>query len=127
MIAIVRLFRSVALILIAALFTSTTCAAKDTASPIRTAELHQKLVDHGIGKRVRVTQIDGVVVRGTLVSIGVDSFEVTPKDTTQPTRILNTQVHKFGSDGLPTGAKVAIGIAAGFVGVLLLLGVLVRV
>jgi hypothetical protein len=120
------LFRSVAVILIATL-TSTICAAKSPTTPINSVELHQKLLDRGVGKRVKVTQIDGGVFRGVLVSIDTNSFDITSKDTIQPTRILNTQVHKFSSDGLPGGAKVGIGIAAGFIGVLVLLGLLVRV
>ncbi len=128
MILFARVLRPAAFALVAIIATNSVgYASSNPATPIQPFALHEKLVERGLGKRVKVTEVDGTVIKGTLVAIDTDSFDVTPKDTTQPTRILNSQVHKFGSDGLPTGAKVGIGIAVGFFGALLLIAVLVRV
>jgi hypothetical protein len=128
MISFTRILRPASLALVGVIAANSVCyASSNPATPIQPFALHEKLVEQGLGKRVKVTEVDGTVIKGTLVAIDTDSFDVTPKDTTQPTRILNTQVHKFGRDGLPTGAKVGIGIAVGFFGALLLIGLLVRV
>jgi hypothetical protein len=128
MISFTRILRPASLALVGVIVANSVCyASSNPATPIQPFALHEKLVEQGLGKRVKVTEVDGTVIKGTLVAIDTDSFDVTPKDTTQPTRILNTQVHKFGRDGLPTGAKVGIGIAVGFFGALLLIGLLVRV
>lgn len=111
MTASMRLFRLTALTLILTFATSTICAAKRPATPMDSAVLHQKLIDHGIGRKVKVTQIDDVVVKGVLVSIDTDSFQITPKGTTQPITFQNSQVAKFGNDGLTTAAKIWIVVA----------------
>jgi hypothetical protein len=56
-------------------------AATDT--PIDSANLQQKLTGRGIGKGVKITEVDGTVVKGTLVSIDADSFQITRKGATQ--------------------------------------------
>ena len=119
MTSITRLLRPIALTLVITITaTSSSQAAVKVSTPMDTATLHQKLTTRGIGKGVKITQMDGTIVKGTLVTIDADSFQVTPKNATQPTRVLNAQVTKFSNDGLSTGAKVGIGIAIGVVLVL---------
>ena len=80
MTAIARLFRPIALTLVVTVTTTSFAhAAKHVATPMDAATLHQKLTARGIGKSVRVTNVDGTETKGTLVSIGEDSFQVTPK------------------------------------------------
>ena len=117
----VRVFRAIALILIVTVTASSFGYGLDPAPPIQSAVLHDKLVAHGIGKRVKVTETSGTVVKGVLVSIEPDSFQITPKDKTQPITIQNTQVAKLGNDGLSTTAKVWIGVG---IGVFVALGIL---
>jgi hypothetical protein len=117
---LIRLLRPVSLALIFALTTASFGNAAATDTPIDSANLQQKLTARGIGKGVKV---DGSVVKGILDSIDADSFQITPKGATQPTRISNTQVHKFGNDGLSTAGKIGVGIAIGF-GILVVLGII---
>ena len=123
MTSIVHLFRPVSLALIFAVATTSLGNAAVIDTPIDSANLQQKLVARGIGKGVKVTEVDGTVVKGTLVSIDEDSFQITPKGATKPTRVPNTQVHKVGNDGLSTAGKIGVGVAIGF-GVLLVLGII---
>jgi hypothetical protein len=105
-----RAFRPTALALVLAL-TATSLGETTKTVPIEPTALHGKLVKRGIGKSVKVTQLDGTVVKGTLVSIDADSFAVTPKGATQPVHIANGQVAKFENGGISTATKWAIGIA----------------
>jgi hypothetical protein len=124
MTAIARLFRPIALTLVVTVTTTSFAhAAKHVATPMDAATLHQKLTARGIGKSVRVTNVDGTETKGTLVSIGEDSFQVTPKNATQPISIPNAQVTKFANGDLSKGAKIGIGVGIA-VGILLILGVI---
>lgn len=123
MTSMIRLFRPVSLALIFAITTTTFSNAAVTTTPIDPANLQQKLAARGIGKGVKVTEVDGTVVKGILVSIDPDSFQITVKGATQPTRVPNAQVHKFGNDGLSTAGKISVGVAIGF-GILIVLGII---
>lgn len=108
-----RAFRPTALALVLALTATALGETTETTKtvPIEATALHSKLLKRGIGKSVKVTQLDGTVVKGTLASINADSFSVTPKGATQPLHIANGQVAKFENGGISTGTKWAIGIA----------------
>jgi hypothetical protein len=108
------LFRAISLTLILTT-TASSISRADTreVTPMDPSTLHQKLVARGIGKGVNVTEVDGTKANGTLIAIDADSFQIKPGDSDQPTRILNSQVAKFGNSGLSTGAKVAIGVGIG--------------
>ena len=123
MTSMIPFFRPVSLALIFAVTTTSLGNAAATDAPIDSASLQQKLVARGIGKGVKISEVDGTVVKGTLVSIDADSFQITQKGATQPTRVSNTQVHKFSNDGRSTAGKIGIGVAIG-VGVLLVLGII---
>ena len=77
--------------------------------------LNQKLHARGIGSGVTVTEVDGTVLKGTLVELESDSFEVIPRQGVHPTRISNTEVARIDNAGLPKRAKEAIGIIVGVV------------
>jgi hypothetical protein len=123
MTSLIRFFRPVSLALIFAVTTTLFGNAAATDTPIDSADLQKKLVARGIGKGVKIAEVNGAVVKGTLVSIDADSFQITPKGATQPMRVSNTQVHKFSNDGLSTAGKIGVGVAIGF-GILLVLGII---
>jgi hypothetical protein len=87
-------------------------AANTALDPVK---LKQNLTTRGIGKSVKVTELDGTTVSGNLMAIRDDTFDVTLKKATQPITISYSQVSKEGNGGLTTGAK--IGIVVGCVGV----------
>jgi hypothetical protein len=109
-----RAFRLLSQILILSLtISSVGMALSSTPAPMDTTTLHQKLHSRGIGSGIRVTEIDGTVVRGTLVELESDSFEVIPKKAVHPTQIKNREVAMLDNDGLPKRAKMAIGVVVG--------------
>ena len=99
---------------LASVFTFTAAAAQSTPA-MPPARVHEKLVARSIGKGVKITELDGTVVKGILVSVSADEFQVTAGHATQPITILNTQVAKLGNTGLSTAAKIGIGIVIGVV------------
>lgn len=116
--------RTLTMVLIFAITTTSFGNAAVSAAPIDPAILHKKLLARGTGKGVKVTQIDGTVVKGTLAVIHKDSFQVVPKNATQATVVLNSQVTKFSNDGLSTGAKIAIGATVGVAAFMVIGGVI---
>lgn len=114
--------RALAIVLIFTVTTTSFGNAVVSAAPIDQAILHKKLRSRGTGKGVKVTQIDGTVVKGNLAVIDKDSFQVIPKDATQAIVVLNTQVSKFSNDGHSTGTKIAIGATVGVVAFLVIGG-----
>ncbi len=116
MTSVIRLPRAVALVLVVTITTNSfSHAAPASSAPIDETVLHQKLMARGIGKGVKVTEIDGTVIKGTLVTIDDGSFQLTSKQATQPTRVLNSRVAKLGNDGMSTRAKVTTGVVVGVV------------
>ena len=87
-------------------------------------KLHKKLVAQGVGNPIMVTEIDGTIIKGSLVSIDADSFQVAPANAPQPITILNTQASNVGRAGMSEGAKLGVGIG---VGVIVGLGIIVIV
>jgi len=65
----------------------------------------------GVGKGVRVIEVDKTEVQGSIVSIGDQSFVLRPKDSGVSVDIPYVQVRDIHNTGLSTGAK--IGIVAG--------------
>ncbi len=113
---ITRAFRALSLVLVLSLTVlSTGQPLLGHVTPMNSVTLHQKLYSRGLGSSVRVTEVNGVVVRGTLVELEPDSFEIVPKQTVHPMRISNTQVARLDNTGLPKRAKQAIGIIVGVV------------
>ena len=114
--AVSRAFRLLSVILVLSIpISSLGEALSSVPAPMDATILHQKLYSRGIGSGVRVTEIDGTVVEGTLIELESDSFEVIPKKAVHPTQIPNRQVAMLDNDGLPKRAKMAIGIVVGVV------------
>jgi hypothetical protein len=108
-----RIVRAIAPVLAVVLLSNSVAFAANTAlDPVK---LKQNLTTRGIGKSVKVTELDGTTVSGNLMAIRDDTFDVTLKKATQPITISYSQVSKEGNGGLTTGAK--IGIVVGCVGV----------
>ena len=108
--SILCLLRPITLALTLSLTGTSFSQATVDASAMDTVTLHKKLTKRGIGKAVKVTQVSGEEIKGTLVSIDADSFQVKPNNAGQPTRISNTQVQKIDNVGLSRGAKIGITV-----------------
>jgi len=112
--SITPVFRRIALALMF-LMTANTFAAAETlpTAPMDHLTLVTRLTARGRGKGIKITQLDGSIIKGTIVSIDPNSFQLEPKQAVQPIRIPYSQVAKLRNDGLSTGAKVGIGIGVG--------------
>jgi hypothetical protein len=106
-----RVLRAIAIVLAVSLLGNNIAVAAGT--PLDPVNLKQKLTTRGIGKSVKVTELDGTIVSGNLSAIRDDAFDVTVKKATLPVTISYSQVSKERNGGLSTGAK--IGIAVGCV------------
>jgi hypothetical protein len=96
-------------------------ALPSTPVSMEATNLYEELQSRGLGSDVKVTKADGTVIKGTLVELEVDSFEVVPKGAVHPTYISDAQVARIDKAGLPKAAKEAIGA---LVGVLVVIGLI---
>jgi hypothetical protein len=108
------LTRLVALALFFAVPASSSARSAAT-QPMDAAKLRKKLVAQGVGNRVKVTEVDGTIIKGSLASIDADSFQVVPVNAPQPLTILNTQTSNVGKVGMSEGAKLGVGIGVGVI------------
>jgi len=115
--SITPVFRRIALALILVTTANTFdyAAAQTPSAPMDHLTLLTRLTARGRGKRIKITELDGSIVKGMIVSIDRDSFQMEPKQSLQPIRIQYSQVAALRNDGLSTGAKVGIGIGVGAV------------
>jgi hypothetical protein len=105
-----QMVRATAAVLAVVLLGNSVAFAAGTApDPVK---LKQKLATHGIGKSVRVTELDGTTINGNIVAIRDDDFDLTVKKTAQPVTIAYSRVARIDNP-LSTGAK--IGIIVGIV------------
>jgi hypothetical protein len=86
--------------------------------PLDPVTLKQTLTHRGIGKGIKVKELDGTTVSGTLTGIHDDSLEVAPGKTVQPVTIQYAQITSVHNTGMSTGAKVGIGVAIGVVAII---------
>jgi hypothetical protein len=115
-----RVFRLLCQALVVSLAISASGRALSPApAPMSAACLYQELQSRGLGSDIKVTEVDGTVITGTLVELELDSFEVVPKNGMHATRIPDTQVAEVDHAGLPRVAKVLIGA---FLGVVVVIG-----
>jgi hypothetical protein len=111
-----RITKTLAAIVAVGVLNSSLAIAKPPPLPLDPVKLKQTLMSRGIGKGVKVSESDGTRVTGILTGIQDDTFELTPRNTTQLTRIAYTQVTSIHNDGSHTGstaAKIGGGIAIG--------------
>lgn len=87
---------------------------------------HQQIARRGLGKRVKVHESNGAVLRGTIQSVGADSFVLQTGHEPSVT-IPYTDVRAVDGPGLSTGSKIAITVGVTAVGVTaIILGSLAR-
>jgi hypothetical protein len=103
------LMRCIAVCTVIVLLGSSISEARE---PMDANRVRQMVMRRGIGKGVKVTESDGTRITGVLTAIENDSFEVTPKNTFQPTLVRYTDVERVQGD-TSTAAKVGKGIAIG--------------
>jgi len=77
--------------------------------PMDPVKVKEALKKQGIGMEVKLTETDGTHVTGILTAIHDTNFELTPKNTFQPTVISYEQVMAMQM-GKSTIAKVGTGI-----------------
>jgi hypothetical protein len=122
-----RVFRRLfpALVVIVAISKSSAFghALPSTPVPMSAACLYQELQSRGLGSDVKVTEVDGTVITGTLVEVEIDSFEMVPKNAVHAVRIPDSKVAELDHAGLPRVAKVVIGALLGVVVVIGLVAV----
>lgn len=87
------------------------------------AEARRVVAGWGVGKKIRVTLVDGRTLKGVIQSMDGDSFTLLANGATEPNRIAYGNVQQVGTGGMSTGTSWAIlGGAVG--GVVIVLAVL---
>jgi hypothetical protein len=79
--------------------------------PLDAPAVKARVESRGVGKGVRLVEVDKTEVQGSIVSIGDQSFVLRPKNSGASVDISYAQVSDIHNTGLSTGAK--IGIVAG--------------
>lgn len=105
-----------ALLLISAVLNN--LPAHAAGNPPGAAAIKERIAAHGVGQGVEVTLASGTEAKGTIVSIGDQSFALRAKGADQPRSIEYAQVTDIHGDGFSTGTKV--GLAVGILMVVLL-------
>jgi hypothetical protein len=101
-----RIVRAIAGVLAVVLLgNSVALAAGKPADPVK---VKQSVSSRGIGKKVKVTEMDGRTVSGRLSLIGDDTFQVAPNNGAPAVTITYASVYKVGNGGMGVGAKIAI-------------------
>ena len=104
---IVRAIASVLAVVLLGNSVALAAGAPKVKTAMDPVKLKQALAARGVGKSVKVTELDGTTVSGNLTAIRDDAFDVTLKKVTQPITISYSQVSKEGNGGLSTGARSA--------------------
>ena len=107
---IVRTIASVLAVVLLGNSVALAAGAPKVKTAMDPVKLKQALAARGIGKSVKVTELDGATVSGDLTAIRDDAFDVTLKKAAQPITISYSQVSKLGNGGLSTGAKEGIAV-----------------
>ena len=76
--------------------------------PMSAVTAKQEIAARGVGKSVKVTETDGTVVTGKIVTIEDEKFEIRAKDAAPATSIQFSQVKDVHNAGLSKGAKIGI-------------------
>ncbi len=116
-----RMLPAVAMLLVAMVFGSSVADA--AGPPMDAGRAKQALEARGIGSAVKVRQGDGAMHRGTIVSLGEQSFLLQEKGR-PPSEVPFSEVRSVQGPGMSRGAKIGLGLgigAAAFV-VLLVIG-----
>jgi hypothetical protein len=77
----------------------------------------QKLTARGTGHGIKVEEKDGTEIKGVLISFDSTGFQIIAPKAAIPTHIDYSQVKSIGATGMPTGARIAVGVLIGLVAV----------
>jgi hypothetical protein len=110
-----RFVRSVTLLIISTILVNSPAGAAVKPDP---AAMKAKIVARGEGQDVRVTLADKTQVKGFIVSIHEQNFVLKAKGPGEPRTIEYAQIRGVHRGHMSTGAKIAIGVGLGFVGIL---------
>ena len=113
MTSILPQLRRISILLIILLCATTIAQAAQHDPPMDPIAVQTRLSQRGVGKKVKITEVDGSVVKGVIYSIDAESFRITPKDATHPALIRYSQVAFISRTGLSTSGKVVLGVATG--------------
>lgn len=108
---VARVFRIAAQLLVGAILTQSIALA--SAKPLTPQTVKEKVEKRGVGKGLKITELDGTRLTGRIHNIGPDSFTLDVKGTPQPSEIAYAKISEAHNTGLSTGAKVAIIVTAG--------------
>jgi hypothetical protein len=111
------LLRALVAVLTIVLVGNSIAYGQTPASPNATK---QTLLELGISKHVKVKEVDGTTVKGTLTSVDADSFQVIPGDGASPIVIAYSQVVKIVRGGVPLAVKVVLWTIVGGIVILIL-------
>jgi hypothetical protein len=107
-----RLARLSASLLISAQFFTLLSVAED--KPVDAVAVKATVQARGLGRGLKIVELDKTQVAGVLVSIGEQSFAIQQKKGEPPAEIAYAQVRSIHNKGkLSTGAKVGIWVAVG--------------
>jgi hypothetical protein len=119
-----RFIRLTAVLLITALLgNSFAFAAK---KPIDPAVIKAKIQERGVGQGVRVVLVDKTEAKGTIITIGEQSFTVKSKGAAQPREIEYVQISGVHNQKLSRGQKVAITVGV-VATVVVITGIVVKI
>ena len=124
-----NLMRAMRLSSVALMLTLVANGVAVAASPMDkmdTTIVQAKVKARGIGKEVKITETDKTQLKGVIVKIGEQSFQLKVKDSPDPVEIPYANVSSVHNAGLSTGAKVGIGILIGVVAVVLILAIIIN-
>ena len=76
----------------------------------------QLVHDRGVGKGVKIKQVDGTSVRGKIASIGEDSFTMTVSSDKPTVEIPYAHVSSVDGPGLPKAVTITIVVVLVLVG-----------
>jgi len=112
-------------LVLAVLLPLTQTAEAADVKPMNRFKLASDLHAYGLGHTIKVTEVDGTVVRGKLMSIDMKSFQIVLEQETRPVVIQFDQVASAKTGFLLTARRGIVdtgeGIAAGVLFVALLL------
>jgi len=105
-----RMFPAVAMLLVAMIFGSSVADA--AGPPMDAAGAKLALEARGIGSATKVRRGDGAMHRGTIVSLGEQSFVFQEKGR-PPSEVPFSEVRSVQGPGMSRAAKIGLGLGIG--------------
>jgi len=111
-------------LVLAILLPLTQTAAAAGVKPMNRFKLASDLHAYGLGHTIKITEIDGTVLRGKLRSIDMNSFQIVTAHETQPIVIQFEQVASAKTGFLLTARRGVVDTGEGIAGGVLFVGLL---